>query len=180
MDFTHSQPLYKHVFWIGNSPAGRKLGPCSGDALGWRRPGRGQCPASLQAPPAEPSSERVPLTLPNPLVFAMPPGPGSLHFSLMGVGLFVQFFPSSTELGQGVQRLCQGLVTNYEYTRGSQNRFEVPRAPGPPVCLLGLCPGAQQQKTKDLLVLFLIATTSSDESLVSMNMTFASLPEKQM
>ena len=58
--------------------------------------------------------------------------------------------------------------------------FEVPRAPGPPVCLLGLGPGAQQQKTKDLLVLFLIATTSSDESLVSMNMTFAALPEKQM
>ena len=113
-----------------------------GGARGWDSAPR-VCRLLLRSPPrsASPSLSQTPSSL------QCLPGPGSLHFSLVGVGLFVQFFLSSTESGQGVQRLCQGLVTNYEYTRGSQNRFEVPRAPGPPVCLLGSGPGAQQQKT---------------------------------
>ena len=151
MDFTHSQPLYKHVFWIGNSPVGRKLRPCSGDALGWRRLGSepGQCPVSLQAPPAEPSSERIPLTLPNPLIFSMPPGPRKSSFQSRGSWFVCSVLSVFNWIGAGSAEALSGSGHQlWVHERISQQVWgsTCPRSPHVLVRVRPQSPAAEDQR----------------------------------
>ena len=109
-----------------------------------------QCPVSLQAPPAGPSSERVLLHSPKPSSSLQHlPGPGSLHLSL--VGLVCLLFCLALSWG----RECRGSVRIWSPIKSTQEdlstgfRFQVPQVHHVLVRVGGS--GAQQQKAKGLL-----------------------------
>ena len=95
----------------------------------------GQCPVSLQAPPAGPSSERVLLHSPKPSSSLQHlPGPGSLHLSL--VGLVCLLFCLALSWG----RECRGSVRIWSPIKVHKRIFQQAlgsRCPRSTMCLLG-------------------------------------------